>query len=357
MSMGLTLRSRPSAPSAEPSLRFDPLLESIARIDGLDPEKERIAPLLFYRTRDPRFRKAYYDSAAANVVMLDARDEVSEALQARGVSPVLFKGADLADSLYPSPALRPMSDVDLLVAREDVEVAEHVLARLGFRPFAPEMAPGVARLTKHARLFVREDGAAVDLHWSLVGHEADTRAPKLEWFRERVVSDPQRRFSRFEPTAHLLYLAAHMTLQHYDDTPSLLWLVDFALLAQDTSVRWNELYQAADRFGWTDAVAETSREVETRLSLRVAPALPASQSTEIPAPAKGSPERALREIGSLGLAGRLALMKGYLLPAPAYIKWRYHSRRRWSWPLYYLVRWGQIARSVAGLSAKRLFAR
>ena len=178
------------------------LLAALQRL-SLDPETaaaERIAPLLYFGASEgapPVLRKAYYESAARNLLLLDALDEVTASLVSRGVRPVLLKGADFATSLYPSAALRPMSDLDLWVAPEEVTRAESVLASLGYRPALPEMTRGLARAIRHARLYVSgtRGDVAIDLHWSLVGHDSDReRVSAVIWqFRRLRIDRIERR--------------------------------------------------------------------------------------------------------------------------------------------------------------------
>ena len=50
-----------------------------------------------------------------------------------GREAVLLKGSDLAFRLYPSPELRPMGDIDVLVRREDLQAVVDRLEKQGFR--------------------------------------------------------------------------------------------------------------------------------------------------------------------------------------------------------------------------------
>ncbi len=112
---------------------------------SLDPETamaERVAPLLYVDAPEgasPILRKAYYESAARNLLLFEALDELTVDFDARGLRPVILKGADFARRLYPSPAVRPMSDLDLWVRPEEVERAESALASLGYSP-VPDMS-------------------------------------------------------------------------------------------------------------------------------------------------------------------------------------------------------------------------
>jgi hypothetical protein len=58
--------------------------------------------------------------------------EILPAFAAASIDAVVLKGAALAWSVYPSPALRPMGDLDLLVPRAAARAAQLSLQRLGF---------------------------------------------------------------------------------------------------------------------------------------------------------------------------------------------------------------------------------
>jgi hypothetical protein len=321
---------------------------------SLTPERaatERVAPLLYFggpETASPALRKSYYDSAARNLLLFEALDEILKAFTSCGLRPVLLKGADFARRLYPNPALRPMSDLDLWVAPDEVTGAESVLQALGYRSWAPDMSPGLSRAIRHARLYVggARNDIAVDLHWSLVRHDAAITAPYLDWFRSRVVD------GRLDPMASLLYLAAHMKLQHHDESPTLLWLSDFYLLSTLPEVDSRALFDAAESFGWEGALAATVYEVQSRLGIELPAALSAYARPMPPPHRLPGAEHAWNEFRTLSLRGRSALLKALLFPSPDYVRFRYRPRARWSWPLYYPVRWARILAGAASLALR-----
>jgi len=96
---------------------------------------------------------------------------VLSALNREGVRPLLLKGAALARATYPDPALRPMHDLDLLVAPETVDAAHRALCSLGYRIAGG--APSAAdRTWRSARGYVPPPGLTlpVDLHWRYAGY-------------------------------------------------------------------------------------------------------------------------------------------------------------------------------------------
>jgi hypothetical protein len=84
------------------------------------------------------------------------------ALRAAGVDAIVLKGAYLAEHVYPALALRPMSDLDVLVRECHVETALAALAPCGYTPAGPAGRAG-------GRTLVRSGGGsmALDMHTSI----------------------------------------------------------------------------------------------------------------------------------------------------------------------------------------------
>jgi hypothetical protein len=97
-----------------------------------------------------------------------------------GVESILLKGTSFARWLYPSPHDRPMADVDLLVAPEQVAAAEEVLMRMGYTYEPTDRPPGSGVLPSpfgaipgdlvgHAREWGGKGLIPIDLHVTLSG--------------------------------------------------------------------------------------------------------------------------------------------------------------------------------------------
>ncbi len=144
-----------------------------------------------------------------------------EALAAEGIVPVLLKGYGLALRLYPDPLQRATSDVDVLVARGEVEAASRALAGLGLEP-VEEGAHGDA----HHREF-RGEAGLVELHYrALAGYGLALEAEALLARAEEAALEGRRvRYLRAED--ELVYLALHAS-NHL--LQRLAWLFDLKLL-------------------------------------------------------------------------------------------------------------------------------
>ena len=143
-----------------------PLLHNgLTRAPGADEQVPAAALAELGRLRDL--------NAERNSRLYGIVGEVGEALGARGVRSLGLKDLGLALELYPDPALRPIGDLDLLIAREDYEAAAECLGGLGFErlpradnPYARKYATG------HHFRRVRDE-IWIDLQWNVMEREFD----------------------------------------------------------------------------------------------------------------------------------------------------------------------------------------
>lgn len=339
---------------------------------------------------------AYHATASRNRLLFRELDRMLAALfpeprlrgdesppDARGTisklpATIVLKGAALATTLYSDIALRPLSDVDLLVPREYLQLATQGVRSLGYREAYPEMTPGLNRAAGH-HVFLRggpADRVAVELHWSLVGGDNDWRTPALDWFwqetdvwspgagvrtlgetRGSQLSGPARPVFQLTPTAHLLYSAAHLMLQHGGAQARLLWFYDLHLLITRWGERleWDEILRRAREFYWAAALHAALEGLQARFGTPLPPgfldALAEVRDSEA--------ERLVARMGSalqtrsIGAWNHLSAMQwrtrlhlawSIVCPSPTYMRWRYAPRPIWLWPLCYPYRWFDIVR-------------
>jgi len=108
---------------------------------------ELAPPALPALPRAPTAAPQARDPAAHAAAMLRAHvlGRLSTILREAGLNALLVKGAALALTVYPSPAARPMSDIDLLVRRDLEERVLGALTRAGCAAHPPPRRP----LTRH----------------------------------------------------------------------------------------------------------------------------------------------------------------------------------------------------------------
>ncbi len=104
-----------------------------------------VTPYLYHRLRalrpavnipDPierRMREIFLLSASRNIRLYHELGKTLNALSDDGIPVIALKGAHLAELVYGNIALRPMTDVDIMVPRGDLHKAVESLIRSGFR--------------------------------------------------------------------------------------------------------------------------------------------------------------------------------------------------------------------------------
>src|SRR5262249_37484394 len=135
-----------------------------------------------------------------------ARQELLRTILVRfseaGIPVIVLKGAAMAALVYPSPALRPMRDIDLLVHRRDMERVEAVLHGLREEPANPK---------RLALVDIRQDVFSV--RTGAAALRAAVRIPITEfWERARPAQIGSVATLVLSPEDLLLHVAFHLTV-------------------------------------------------------------------------------------------------------------------------------------------------
>ncbi|MCU0223573.1 MAG: nucleotidyltransferase family protein [Acidobacteria bacterium] len=176
---------------------------------------------------------------------LDALGAVAAAaLDAAGIPFVALKGAALGAAHYPAPALRPMTDVDLLVAPGDKDRALTALAAAGFvRPPPAQEAFWAGSFYNLPLDPPPGQAGKLELHWSIA--QQGRHAPDVEGIlaRARAIETPAGRLPIPEAVDLLLHQSLHLSYHYFE--PKLIWLHDLALLHRDPPDAAETLARAA----------------------------------------------------------------------------------------------------------------
>lgn len=78
------------------------------------------------------FRNSYYANVKRNAFILAEAKEILKDFSACKIKAVVLKGAFLLENIYQNIALRPMTDLDLLIKQGDFSDADRILKRLGY---------------------------------------------------------------------------------------------------------------------------------------------------------------------------------------------------------------------------------
>lgn len=135
--------------------------------------------------------------------------DVLATLRDAGTPVIALKGAYLAEHAYASPALRPMSDLDLLLRGPDVPRAWAALQARGYVA-SPARAPA-----RHAPALLRPGGLPVELHHTIEPCARPFTLPVDDvWSRAGPALVADTCILAPSPEDVLLHLATHMAHSH-----------------------------------------------------------------------------------------------------------------------------------------------
>jgi hypothetical protein len=203
---------------------------------------------------------------------------IVETLRAVDVPVMLLKGAALGRIVYGSPAERPVSDFDLLIPSDRLELARDALIRQ--RQYHPT---GLYWLTRWQQRYRAElqlvcdapgrERLLVELHWSLVElpYYID-RIPMAEIWQEAAPAAGLPGAHVPDTATALLHSCAHWAL-HHSIEQHLLWLLDIDLLLRSSQLRWDAVLDRATRWGVQLALRTFVLRAEAQLGSPVPPAV------------------------------------------------------------------------------------
>lgn len=162
----------------------------------LDEASSRLLPLLHRRLAPPhpmletpsleklvairaRAASAPEQTRYRNALLFEEAAASLKVLMEAGIRTCLLKGAALTLAAYADPAPRPMSDVDVLIPRWDLERAAEVLARAGWR--TPSLLGAAETALAHAVAFTNETRGSIDAHWRSLDAMASPEGDASLW--------------------------------------------------------------------------------------------------------------------------------------------------------------------------------
>jgi hypothetical protein len=214
-----------------------------------------VAPRLVPDEMLERLRLRHQATAHQNLYMTAELLQLVGALEEAGIPSIPLKGAVLAHTLYPDPALREFSDIDILVREGDLSRAKQVLSSLGFLLTRSDLAGAqetAFRWRMYAYFFLRPtDGLVVDLHWKLAPTYLLTAIPvETLWDQIRSCRIGGLELRSFSPEVTLLLLCFHGAKHGPVPWPRLKWLCDLSqLLRIYPDLNWQKLFVSADASG------------------------------------------------------------------------------------------------------------
>ena len=305
---------------------------------------------------ETELQAAYREAALRNTALFAERDRILRELHRDGIEVILLKGAALAETVYGDIALRPMSDLDLLVRPGDVSAIMRQLARAGYH--APIDLPRLDNMPvefeNELPVFKPEDVRyRCDIHWGLLAAPYYQRQLPPDWLWAtsqplEAIGVPARVLG---PEAQVLHLTAHLMLSHQGH--GLRWWYDVGLVSWTyrRQIDWNLLCERAQMYDLVLPAQRVLLELVEQWQLPIPIAAVEQLRALSPSPREQqmyvrltSERSSLRRYWGDLLSipdwpGRLRYTGRKLFPSATYMRWRYALPQPWLLPLAYPYRW------------------
>jgi len=167
---------------------------------------------------------------------------------------MLVKGSVLQRTVYPDPSTRPMSDMDLVVSRDEMPQVNAIMTRLGFRSRTSleDFTPATGLEADEEAFFYKQIGDQilfVEIHTRLdMGIPSLSITPTQLWNQcVNVNSIDGMTIPTLEPHAALRHICLHLA-DHHNFYGGLLWLLDVRLFVEryKASINWGEFIRGCE---------------------------------------------------------------------------------------------------------------
>ena len=245
--------------------RLSPELEQVRALASADLDWGRLAAITEYHGLTPLLLRAFraadisapsdiakkmeqWNAATVrqNLYLTSELLRVCALLKERGIETVPLKGPALASQIYGDLGLRPFSDIDLLVRREQINPAESAVRELGYEPeFTIPSQHREQWLHQQCELTFRRSGSIrLELHWDIAHpHFALDSGVEEFWSRLGTVRVGDALLPNLSPQDLLFTLIVHGTRHAWS---RMMWLVDIAeLLRRGPAIDWEDFWRNA----------------------------------------------------------------------------------------------------------------
>ncbi|MCO5207849.1 MAG: nucleotidyltransferase family protein [Anaerolineae bacterium] len=304
-----------------------------------------------------QLRQAYAATGLRNTLLLQALDNVLQALHHAGMCAIVLKGAALAQTVYTDVAQRPMRDVDIQVSRADWPRIPSVLHGLGWELAEPLLLDDATGLVTHAVWWCKHESIPLNLeiHSRWLQSPRYDAHPPFDQLWQRAPALPDRPHWRvLACDDQLLHLCVH-AFHHHDGNWPLAEVDLVQLLTQHRDdISWARVLHSAETHHFVAALQALLPRLAADWHVPI-PQNVLLQLTQLPIGRmehtsircrRSDVMRNLCLLRNLPLRLALRYIAHLVVPPAPYMAahWRYQSGQSLWWA--YVQRWGSIGQSL-----------
>lgn len=196
-----------------------------------------------------QLRAAYHGNLARNMFLYAELRRILEALRDKDMKVIALKGAALAKTVYGDIGLRQMSDIDILVKKEDLPKALELLFQMGYGLCNNQEAQNqnihikelIKTYSRHVPALSHPQGIQkLDIHWTIPDSPFNIEGL---WERAITIKIDKADVQVLSLEDLLLHLSLHTSVHHKFNDHGLKQLYDIAITINRHfhEIDWNQL--------------------------------------------------------------------------------------------------------------------
>ena len=202
----------------------------------------------------------YYANLKRNMSIIGELREVLATFQEAGIPCIVLKGIALAELVYPSIGMRGMSDVDILVKKEDLFTVDKHLSSHGYTSADSTVTKAIHNPVGYlASLEYRKNDPSplnLHVHWHIVNTSvpATMFVERIDinrlWENSAMTAVADSRALMLRPEHLIIYLCEHaLRVGHSFDRLILICDIFFSIKAFENIIDWDFVSEESRRFG------------------------------------------------------------------------------------------------------------
>ncbi len=203
-----------------------------------------------------KLKAAYIATLIKNKEELKSLVEVLMVFKTAGIKVILLKGSHLAPFVYKDMGLRAMSDIDILVKKEDMHKAVELLFQMGYGLFEKcHAAQGksikelIKSYNRHVPALSHPKGIKkLDLHWTIPDSPFNVDMEGL-WKRAITAEINGTSVMVLSLEDLLLHLSLHASIKHKFNYYGMKQLCDIATTINNCKINWDKLNLLSYKLG------------------------------------------------------------------------------------------------------------
>jgi len=235
---------------------------------------QRLIPLLYSKLTEngihhkmmTSYKGLYRNFWLKNKLLFLAASPVLQELFAQNIEALMLKGTGIILGCDIKPPLRPMSDIDFLVKKEEVRTAVKILSKLGWQP--KQHYPSNLDLL-HAYSFMNDKGQNIDLHWRSLDMDLTDSHTAGYWERSIPSQLNEVPVRIMGVTDQLIQTCVHGI--RWSRIPPIRWIADTFMLFEKSymDIDWDHLINISTALKVTIPMGQGLRYLRSEFSLPI----------------------------------------------------------------------------------------